>query len=50
MCVSVILYPDYLKKFFTDFDETWQDDVDDKIQVPFEDGLIQFGRTHTSSI
>ena len=27
VCVSVSLYLDYLKKFLTDFDETWQDDV-----------------------
>ena len=27
VCVSVHLYTIYLKKFFTDFDETWQDDV-----------------------
>ena len=27
VCVCVNLYIDYLKKFLTDFDETWQDDV-----------------------
>ena len=31
VCVSVCLFVcvlvDYLKKFLTDFDETWQDDV-----------------------
>ena len=27
VCVSVSLFPDYLKKFLTDFDEIWQDDV-----------------------
>ena len=27
VCVSVSVYIDYLKKFLTDFDETWQDDV-----------------------
>ena len=27
VCLSVSVYPDYLKKFYTDFDETWQDDV-----------------------
>ena len=28
VCVSVNVYIDYLKKFFTDFDEIWQDDVE----------------------
>ena len=27
VCLSLSVYLDYLKKFFTDFDETWQDDV-----------------------
>ena len=27
VCVCVSVYIDYLKKFLTDFDETWQDDV-----------------------
>ena len=27
VCVCVNFYIDYLKKFLTDFDETWQDDV-----------------------
>ena len=27
VCVCVNLYIDYLKKFLTDFDEIWQDDV-----------------------
>ena len=27
VCVWVSLFPDYLKKFLTDFDETWQDDA-----------------------
>ena len=27
VCVSVRFYTIYLKKFLTDFDETWQDDV-----------------------
>ena len=27
VCPSVNLYIDYLKKFSTDFNETWQDDV-----------------------
>ena len=27
VCVCVRLYIDYLKKFLTDFDETWQDDL-----------------------
>ena len=27
VCVSVSLFPNYLKKFLTDFDETWQDNV-----------------------
>ena len=27
VCVYVSVYIDYLKKFLTDFDETWQDDV-----------------------
>ena len=27
VCVSVSLSPNYLKKFLTDFNETWQDDV-----------------------
>ena len=27
VCVSVSLYIDYLKKFLTDLNETWQDDV-----------------------
>ena len=26
-CVCVRLYIDYLKKFLTDFDETWQDNL-----------------------
>ena len=26
VCLWVSLYLDYLKKFLTDFDETWQDD------------------------
>ena len=28
VCLCVSLHPDYLKKFLTDFDETWQDDVE----------------------
>ena len=28
VCLSVSLYLDYLKKFLTDFDEIWQDDVE----------------------
>ena len=27
VCLSVSLYIDYLKKFLTDFNETWQDDL-----------------------
>ena len=27
VCVWMSLYPDYLKKFLTDFNETWQDDL-----------------------
>ena len=27
VCLSVSLYIDYLKKFLTDFDETWHDGV-----------------------
>ena len=27
VCVCVRVYINYLKKFLTDFDETWQDDV-----------------------
>ena len=27
VCVCVNVYIDYLKKFLTDFDEIWQDDV-----------------------
>ena len=27
VCVWVSLFLDYLKKFLTDFDETWQDDA-----------------------
>ena len=27
VCVCVSVYIDYLKKFLTDFDETWQDDL-----------------------
>ena len=27
VCPCVRLYIDYLKKFLTDFDETWQDDL-----------------------
>ena len=27
VCLSVSFYIDYLKKFLTDFDKTWQDDV-----------------------
>ena len=27
VCLCVSVYIDYLKKFLTDFDETWQDDV-----------------------
>ena len=27
VCLSVCLYLDYLKKFLTDFNETWQDDL-----------------------
>ena len=27
VCVCVNVYIDYLKKFLTDFDETWQDDL-----------------------
>ena len=26
VCLCVSVYIDYLKKFLTDFDETWQDD------------------------
>ena len=28
VCVCVHVYLDYLKKFLTDFDEIWQDDVE----------------------
>ena len=27
VCLSVRVYTIYLKKFLTDFDETWQDDI-----------------------
>ena len=27
VCLCVHVYLNYLKKFLTDFDETWQDDV-----------------------
>ena len=27
VCLCVRVYIDYLKKFLTDFDETWQDDL-----------------------